>query len=97
MEANRSGVSLGGRGADRTTENNYFFNNRLEDLDGRSAILIKNMLVIITFLRVSSVKMMWMSATGRASLKQMAFVNRRDFTVRLLSSEFHKASFCDTV
>ena len=41
MEANRSGISLGGRAADRTTENNYFFNNRLEDLNGRSAILIK--------------------------------------------------------
>jgi hypothetical protein len=41
MEANRSGLSLGGRAADRTTENNYFFNNRLEDLNGRSAILIK--------------------------------------------------------
>ena len=41
MEANRSGLSLGGRAADRTTENNYFFNNRLEDLNGRSAILLK--------------------------------------------------------
>ena len=41
MEANRSGISLGGRAADRTTENNFFFNNRLEDLDGRSAILLK--------------------------------------------------------
>ena len=41
MEINRSGISLGGRAADRTTENNYFFNNRLEDLDGRSAILLK--------------------------------------------------------
>ena len=41
MEANRSGLSLGGRAADRTTENNYFFNNRLENLNGRSAILIK--------------------------------------------------------
>ncbi|MDA7886773.1 hypothetical protein N9B10_07805, partial [Pirellulales bacterium] len=29
------------RAADRTTENNYFFNNRLENLNGRSAILIK--------------------------------------------------------
>ena len=41
MEANRSGLSLGGRAADRTTENNYFFNNRLENLNGRSAILMK--------------------------------------------------------
>ena len=41
MEANRSGLSLGGRAADRTTENNYFFNNRLEDLNGRSGILLK--------------------------------------------------------
>ena len=41
MESNRSGLSLGGRAADRTTENNYFFNNRLENLNGRSAILIK--------------------------------------------------------
>ena len=41
MEANRSGLSLGGRAADRTTENNCFFNNRLENLSGRSAILIK--------------------------------------------------------
>ena len=41
METNRSGLSLGGRAADRTTENNYFFNNRLENLNGRSAILIK--------------------------------------------------------
>ena len=41
MEVNRSGLSLGGRAADRTTENNYFFNNRLENLNGRSAILIK--------------------------------------------------------
>ena len=41
MEANRSGISLGGRAADRTTENNCFFNNRLENLNGRSAILLK--------------------------------------------------------
>jgi len=41
MEANRSGLSLGGRASDRTTENNYFFNNRLENLNGRSAMLIK--------------------------------------------------------
>jgi hypothetical protein len=41
MEANRSGLSLGGRAADRTTENNCFFNNRLENLSGRSAIQIK--------------------------------------------------------
>ena len=41
MEVNRSGISLGGRAADRTTENNFFFNNRLENLDGRSAILLK--------------------------------------------------------
>ena len=30
-----------GRAADRTTENNLLFNNRLENLSGRSAILIK--------------------------------------------------------
>ena len=45
----------------------------------------RSMPVRITFRRASFVEMMWIFATGRASLKQMAFVNSQDFTVQQFS------------
>ena len=41
MEPNGSGLAVGGRSVEKTTANNYFFNNRLEAVQGRGAIFLR--------------------------------------------------------
>ncbi len=41
MKPNGSGLAVGGRSAEKTSANNYFFNNRLEAVQGRGAIFLR--------------------------------------------------------